>query len=507
MSFILNSDYADVDYNTTVEYIDAKKLFLLNNRFDLIFKYIFIKYFEIKNTNFFKDLYFNSIEAFNDFYEYDGSKISKEDFYESFINLIDSIKNNGFNENLGVIPVDENYQILDGAHRLAICAFYDVKVPIVKAKNKSRNFNYDFFNKRNLHFKDQDFGALEYVKLNKNAYIVNLHSITNTGHDDEVENILNKYGFVFYKKNVYLNPNGYLHLKLISYGFRNWNRMESWIGDYNNNFFGARKHVNLTYGNNPLRVFVFVCDDIEKVKLAKSEIRDIYKIDNYSVHINDYHEEAIELAQLYFNDNSIHFVNNMNFIKNDKFNNLFDHFKNYILTNNLNADYFCIDGSSVMSLYGIRELGDLDFLAYNNNSIKINHKNISLDNEKLIYYSHTLEDIIFNNNYHLYYNGIKFISLEVLKKMKENRKENPKDLTDIELINFVLSGSQLYEVVKIQNKIIDENKCEIEQLKKEFYSIYNNVYETFRKLLPKPILNYFRDKGIFPRADQNRPDM
>ena len=71
----------------------------------------------------------------------------------------------------------------------------------------------------------------------------------------------------------------------------------------------------------------------------------------------------------------------------------------------------------------------------------------------------------------------------------------------------MLSGSQLYEVVKIQNKIIDENKCEIEQLKKEFYSIYNNVYETFRKLLPKPILNYFRDKGIFPRADQNRPDM
>lgn len=30
MSFILNSDYADVDYNTRVEYIDAKKLFLLN---------------------------------------------------------------------------------------------------------------------------------------------------------------------------------------------------------------------------------------------------------------------------------------------------------------------------------------------------------------------------------------------------------------------------------------------------------------------------------------------
>ena len=41
MSFVLNSDYADVDYNTTVEYIDAKELFLLNNRFDLIFKYIF----------------------------------------------------------------------------------------------------------------------------------------------------------------------------------------------------------------------------------------------------------------------------------------------------------------------------------------------------------------------------------------------------------------------------------------------------------------------------------
>ncbi|WP_300705254.1 hypothetical protein [uncultured Brachyspira sp.] len=50
MGFVLNSDYTYIDYNTSVEY--REKLFLLNNRFDLIFKYC-----EIENNSFFRDLY------------------------------------------------------------------------------------------------------------------------------------------------------------------------------------------------------------------------------------------------------------------------------------------------------------------------------------------------------------------------------------------------------------------------------------------------------------------
>ena len=37
--------------------------------------------------------------------------------------------------------------------------------------------------------------------------------------------------------------------------------------------------------------------------------------------------------------------------------------------------------------------------------------------------------------YHFYFNGFKFATLEVIRKMKENRGE-PKDINDIKLINI-----------------------------------------------------------------------
>ena len=52
----------------------AKEIFLKNNRFDLIFKYIYIKNKD-KKTSFFKDLYLNHIKAFNNFYEEENVRV------------------------------------------------------------------------------------------------------------------------------------------------------------------------------------------------------------------------------------------------------------------------------------------------------------------------------------------------------------------------------------------------------------------------------------------------
>jgi hypothetical protein len=49
------------------------------------------------------------------------------------------------------------------------------------------------------------------------------------------------------------------------------------------------------------------------------------------------------------------------------------------------------------------------------------------------HYKLTLDDIVNNPRYHLYYNGFKYVTLDVIKNMKKLRNE-PKDRIDVKLI-------------------------------------------------------------------------
>ena len=104
--------------------LNAFQLFLKQKRFDLIFKYLYLKYPENK---FVKSAYIENIRAFNGFYEVEPSdgaaKNSAEDFINSFDGLYKSIKEKGFDSTLGTVPIGNNGEISDGAHRLAVCAY------------------------------------------------------------------------------------------------------------------------------------------------------------------------------------------------------------------------------------------------------------------------------------------------------------------------------------------------------------------------------------------------
>lgn len=191
----------------------AYDLFLRQKRFDLIFKYLYVKY---PHNNFIKQAYLENIRAFNGFFEVDPSdKIPKEspqDFLNSFDKLILSIKDNSFITANNQIPIGKNNEISDGAHRLAICAFLDTEIE-TKEDNSNDLYDFRFFRKNNMSEDIMDYGALEYVKLHPHAYIVNLHSITDRDKDEEVYKLLETYGFVFYQKDVRLSFDGYVNLK------------------------------------------------------------------------------------------------------------------------------------------------------------------------------------------------------------------------------------------------------------------------------------------------------
>lgn len=440
---------------------NALQLFLKQKRFDLIFKYIYLNYPE---NDFVKNAYLENILAFNGFCEIEPSdgveKNTPEKFLNSFDNLIKSLKKEGFNKDFGIVPLGDNGEISDGAHRLATCAFLNQEVEI-ELDGRNDLYDYKFFQAQKMNPDIMDYGALEYVKLNPNAYIVNLHSITDMTKDEVVVQILEKYGFVYYKKEIYLTFNGYVNLKKLSYGSF-WDR-ESWIGNVENKFEGAQMHAKQSMGNNPLRAFVFVCDDLQKVINAKAEIRNLFNLGNYSVHINDTREEAIWLAETYFNKNSLDMINNRPLdYEESRFDEMVEELKKIAIQHRVNMEDICGAGSAPLSVYGLRSSSDLDFLYCGNSEFDIQTETLSNHDSELKYYPYHKKEIIENPAYHFYYHGIKFISLDVLYLMKENRNEIPKDVNDCKMIKcFRKKKKYKIKIFKLFEKLKNGNKRKV----------------------------------------------
>ena len=381
--------------------------------------------------------YIEHLRTFNGFHEMnpsDGPKESPEDFLNKFDALIQSLKKDGYEASKDAIPIGPNGDIQDGAHRLSVCAALGLSVPTTTT---TLNSLYDY---RHMIFKRtpialMDYGALEYVKLNPNAYIVNLQPVTNPRDDEKVEAILNHYGFVYYKKAVRLTFNGLVNIKKMSYGSF-WER-EEWIGTVETGFSGACRNAKSSFGPYPMRVFVFVCDSLEKVLEAKAIIRAIYNIGNAAVHINDHHEEAVWLAETYFNANSLFTLNNRPYKMGDSvFDDNVEYLKSEVLRCGIDIDNLCGAGSTPLNALLARHSEDIDYLSLDE---RLNKEDeiISPHDSQLRYYPYSKEDIITNPAFFQYYHGLKLISLDVLYRMKRKRAEVPKDINDCRTIRQI----------------------------------------------------------------------
>ena len=64
--------------------------------------------------------------------------------------------------------------------------------------------------------------------------------------------------------------------------------------------------------------------------ISSSEIRDIFKVEKHALHINDTHEETIEIGNLVFNENSILNLNSSRIKEFKKFNLLFKQYVEWL---------------------------------------------------------------------------------------------------------------------------------------------------------------------------------
>ena len=350
-------------------------------------------------------------------------------------------------------------------------------------KNVTNNFsnNLSFFELENkIEESYLDYILKEYCIKNKNVFFLIFWPVT-YNHEKIVFDTYNKYGKILFKKNIILKNNGFKNIL----HFISDKRKHKW-GD---KLWFAEPHRYI----NPLTIYIFEVDNDYKVdvniiknyliKIFNNNVKYIYNIyqkgglnnlyfttkakrecrevlaknncvrevrglndRNYSHHVNDQHYETIELSRIFFNKNSIYAINNCNLnFKCSSFDEKYIRYVKFINSNKWgNIDDFCLNNSSILSQFGLRQSRDIDYL--HNQSFEIEKQipepEISSHNYvvKSVNSNIDINELVYNPNNYFWFKNIKFCSLEKLLDFKK-QQTTQKAKNDVKLCDFILNNN------------------------------------------------------------------
>lgn len=322
-----------------------------------------------------------------------------------------------------------------------------------------------------------DHVITEYVKFRENTFVIVTWPKAHNDFD-KVKQILNEHGNIYYIRKLKLNytaaKNLIYHLYTDTRKLRKLSEIEEklefmgWTPDTIANVkiivFENKSNVRLSGIKAPLK---------EKIRAIWKDRKDFWGGD--FVHVNDHFYQTIEYCQLFLNRNSImnlHFQNLNKIIafndNNNKCRIMINTIKNWIVHNCDPIDYdrFLFFSSVVLYTQGIRSCRDIDGVVaenpvsqtfyeqvnknFHDKNTKFFFSDIAIQNtrswdtkwdvqNKVWFESindpniNTLDNLIFNPNYHFYYNGLKFVTLkiEIHKKLQRGLVKDVADILEI----------------------------------------------------------------------------
>lgn len=449
--------------------------FLNSKRIDILIKYLYVNsLINGKGIDFHRRLYLNHIKAFNGFVEADDTnKIGPNDFDNNIKSLLSAIRNNGFDDNY-IIPVDRSCFPLDGAHRISIAIALGIEIKSFNVGGISPLcFDLSFFQNRGMDNIEIEYVAQQYASFQENAYIVLVWPIAR-GYQEEIESILSRNGTIVYSKQVKLSMNGMINLQRRVY------KNEKWLGNYENDFEGVWVKASQCYDEDgALRVFLFESkNDLVKIK---DEIRAIFNIGKHSVHINDTHDETIEISNLLFNKNSLNYLNSSRRKEYVNYFKLLSKYESEISRYDV-GDFVIIGG--VMSEYGIREAKDLDYITSVDDFPDKLSNEIEKETKKIKYTDYSLQELIYNPRYFFQIGNLKYTAPQVIRQIKEKRN-NDSDKEDLVYLNKIINSQSINvsigDIIKQCLSLAFYRKRLKMILLKFRYVIYNLLYGSNRK--------------------------
>lgn len=384
-----------IETNYVIKRIRAREL-INANRIDLMAKWIYVdareKGMDMHDA---EEIYKAHIEAFSGglFFE-PGSDEKKDinDFFEIFDKLIKEIKEYGFDPEKSLIPVGDNNILLDGAHRCAIAAYFDYEVTVIYFPQMTRNMNYQYFRDWLLYDKFLDRMILQYSHLVSNLYCACIWPRAENAQKREMAlKMIADTGIIVYTKEVEFTYCGITNFMIQIYG------NQTWIGTYQDGHSGVKAKVDECYKKKIKTLVVFFeADSLECVLELKRNVRNIFNMENHSIHISDTMPETREMAELVLNANSLL---HLNYGYPDRYSEatqkLLDTREQIIENGEEIAD--CIfDSNGTLMIWGIAKKNSMVCL-----------RNMPID-------------LIYNPNNYFVYMGMKFIALDKVYKMEEN---------------------------------------------------------------------------------------
>jgi len=437
------------------------------NRFDVAFKLMYLQSFSTdEKSEFSMKCYKEHLKAFSlgTFREPGNSQKRNFDSYlHVFHQLTSDMKEQGFDPNKSLVPLANDGSILNGAHRTSIGIYLNKQLSVLKTNLPPANFDFKFFKRRGVSNEILDAATQIFIKYDNTCHIALIWPSAE-GFDKLLEE---KFLHIIYFKQVNLTPKG-AH-NLISQVYKG----ETWLGSRHHHFPGIKgKQVQCFAKKGALRVYVFQSNTIDNVLGIKNEIRDIFKIGKHSIHITDTHDEAIELGQLLFNENSIHALNNATLTKYPEITQEICHFYHLIVASSLKTEKFILTPDITMAIYGLKKTSSLDFFTTYQQTIT-KHLNSPYAKQIELWPDRLSADYILNNpNCYFWYNGLKIYSVKQAAKLismsnSKNSKYDAKRLHKIyqrPQLSIILSNLQ-YRYLFMKEKIIMLKKIKLKKLK------------------------------------------
>ena len=416
--------YYSVSDEAEIETISPFDL-LHPDRLDLMARYILVRSLDRGyGIGWGMHVYRSFLYSWNkDFYDGDGRKSSFFDYIHNLTQLMKSIKNSGFCSNFGAIPYTGT-TVVDGAHRLTVSLYYNCPVMAVKVQGDQQVQDAEALLRIGMDRCIVENLVNEYIQLDNSCRAAILFPYARDALDISLQQI-KKDVRVIYAKNIYLNDLGKRNFINLLYGHEPW-----WQDAHYDRFINLRFKVD-----QPVRVVFFKPHKEQDLRKVKEKVRSFYGPDNGSIHINDTHKETVWISEAVLNDNALHHLN-MAPPFSDKIKNQIDCYNQILSYKSHLSDAVCIDSSTVLAAYGLRDARDVDYISASGGKICEDSEDIGCHNDEYKDFPVNLEDIVTNPKCHFFYKGTKFMSLCMVRTFKSLRGAE-KDIVDIQLIDSV----------------------------------------------------------------------
>ena len=449
----------DINSRCSEELVDARKL-LGPQRFDLYANLLYINHRikGLKDNSYAYNVYkerTRTITAFKMSEVGNSKKNTFEDFVNVFNSLIDDTKNDKFDVDSTLIPVDKDYVLMDGAHRVASAAFFDKKVKVLRFLDiQGRHISSDHLRNGIIPESTLDAMALEACNWHDNLFMIFLWPKAHLQKEivNKAYRLINDKSKIVYKKEHKMSYDAIRHLMIQLYGHMDW------VGDVYNEFHGTYVKADEVWDANGMCSFILIqAPSCEYVLKMKSEIRDMFGIGLASTHSTDNIKETIMAANAIYNPNSMHFLHVGNPLCFKESYILIDNFKKSIIDKG-KGDSIIMPAITTLAMYGIKEL-------------------ISLD-EKFVEYSQEPIDIIMSPQHYFTFGGLKFLSLkdtQVFVKELYDQNHGESEKRSLDMISMLLNTDFGVTEKKYSNYII--------YIRRFIRRWKNTYYENRKKLL------------------------